>query len=166
LPTINQILKKIIPLFLFFALNGAYAQWGFTLNQDEKKISAIGEFSFNVIKYDTIVLNLSKSREMGLYLAIEGDFLNTSEKYYVLFEIGERKIKILSSIKEKDKLRILKLKDLKSKQEYEIEDFLKVLKRGSECIMTINSGVKVIQGFNELNGSEVAINKVLRVNYL
>ena len=88
------------------------------------------------------------------------------EKCYVLFEIGERKIKILSSIKEKGKLRILKLKDLKSKQEYEIEDFLKVLKRGSECIMTINSGVKVIQGFNELNGSEVAINKVLRGNYL
>ena len=80
MPTINQILKKIISLFLFFALNGAYAQWGFTLNQDEKKINAIGEFSFNVIKYDTIVLNLSKSRELGLDLAIEGDFLNTSEK--------------------------------------------------------------------------------------
>ena len=31
--------------------------------------------------------------------------------------------------------------------------------------MTINSGVKVIQGFNILNGSEVAINKVLRGNY-
>lgn len=146
-------------------LNLTYAQWDFRLNQSEKKLSAIGLFKFNMSKYDTISLNISKSRKLGIDLAIEGDFFNISEHYFVLFEIDDRKIKIISSLKEKGKLRLLKLKDLKSKQEFEIIDFLKVLKRGSECILTINSGFKVIQGINMLIGSEDSINRVLRGNY-
>lgn len=145
--------------------NLTYAQWDFRLNQSEKKLSAIGLFKFNMSEYDTISLNISKSRKLGIDLAIEGDFFNISEHYFVLFEIDDRKIKIISSIKEKGKLRLLKLKDLKSKQEFEILDFLKVLKRGSECILTINSGFKVIQGINMLIGSEDSINRVLRGNY-
>lgn len=147
-------------------LNLTYAQWDFRLNQSEKKLSAIGLFKFNMSEYDTISLNISKSRKLGIDLAIEGDFFNTSAHYFVLFEIDDRKIKIISSLKEKGKLRLLKLKDLKSKQEFEIIDFLKVLKRGSECILTISSGFKVIQGFNMLTGSEDSINRVLRGNYL
>lgn len=146
-------------------LNLTYAQWDFRLNQSEKKLSAIGLFKFNMSEYDTISLNISKSRKLGIDLAIEGDFFNISEHYFVLFEIDDRKIKIISSLKEKGKLRLLKLKDLKSKQEFEILDFLKVLKRGSECILTINSGFKVIQGINMLIGSEDSINRVLRGNY-
>lgn len=145
--------------------NLTYAQWDFRLNQSEKKLSAIGLFKFNMSEYDTISLNISKSRKLGIDLAIEGDFFNISEHYFVLFEIDDRKIKIISSLKEKGKLRLLKLKDLKSKQEFEILDFLKVLKRGSECILTINSGFKVIQGINMLIGSEDSINRVLRGNY-
>lgn len=147
-------------------LNLTYAQWDFRLNQSEKKLSAIGLFKFNMSEYDTILLNISKSRKLGIDLAIEGDFFNTSGHYFVLFEIDDRKIKIISSLKEKGKLRLLKLKDLKSRQEFEIIDFLKVLKRGSECILTISSGFKVIQGINMLIGSEDSINRVLRGNYL
>lgn len=148
-----------------FCLNITYAQWDFTLNQSEKILSAIGVFKFNLSEYDTISLNLSKSRKLGIDLAIEGDFFNTSEHYFVLFEIDNRKIKMISSLKEKGKLRLLKLKDIKSKQEFEIIDFLKVIKGGSECILTISSGFKVIQGFNKLIGSEDSINRVLLWNY-
>lgn len=148
-----------------FCLNLTYAQWDFTLNQSEKILSAIGVFKFNLSEYDTISLNLSKSRKLGIDLAIEGDFFNTSEHYFVLFEIDNRKIKMISSLKEKGKLRLLKLKDIKSKQEFEIIDFLKVIKGGSECILTISSGFKVIQGFNKLIGSEDSINRVLIGNY-
>ena len=147
-------------------LNLTYAQWDFRLNQSEKKLSAIGLFKFNMSEHDSIALNISKSRKLGIDLAIEGDFFNTSGHYFVLFEIDDRKIKIISSLKEKGKLRLLKLKDLKSRQEFEIIDFLKVLKRGSECILTISSGFKVIQGINMLIGSEDSINRVLRGNYL
>lgn len=148
-----------------FCLNITYAQWDFTLNQSEKILSAIGVFKFNLSEYDTISLNLSKSRKLGIDLAIEGDFFNTSEHYFVLFEIDNRKIKMISSLKEKGKLRLLKLKDIKSKQEFEIIDFLKVIKGGSECILTISSGFKVIQGVNKLIGSEDSINRVLLGNY-
>ena len=102
-----------------FCLNITYAQWDFTLNQSEKILSAIGVFKFNLSEYDTISLNLSKSRKLGIDLAIEGDFFNTSEHYFVLFEIDNRKIKMISSLKEKGKLRLLKLKDIKSKQEFD-----------------------------------------------
>ena len=138
---------------------------GFYFKSKWKKLSAIGVFKFNVSKYDSISLNLSKSRKLEIDLAIEGGFFNTSDHYFVLFEIDDRKIKVISSLKEKGKLRILKLKDLKGKQQFEILDFFNVLKRGSECILTVSSGFKVIQGFNTLIGSEDSINRVLRGKY-
>lgn len=155
---------KIVFLFFFFTLCQSYAQWGFTADTKGRKISAIGEVTFNVHKQDTIVLHLSKSRKLGLDFAIEGEYFQRAEKYYVLFEIDERKIKVLSALPEKGKLRIVKLKDLISKEEYEMKDFLNILKRGSECVLTINTGVKVMQGVNTLAGSEKAINSVLRGN--
>jgi len=152
-------------LFFLLILNQSFAQWEFKVNTNEKKISAIGELMFSVYTPDTIVLNLSKSRRLGLDFALEGSYFKTSKAYYVLFEIDERKIKALSSEIEKGKLRISKFIDLTSRQKYDIEDFLKTLKRGSECVLTINSGSRVIQGFNKLTGSEKAINSVLRGNY-
>tara|TARA_B100000989_G_C19523014_1_gene465239 strand:- start:2229 stop:2660 length:432 start_codon:yes stop_codon:yes gene_type:complete len=141
------------------------AQWEFKVNKEENEINAIGEFKFSVYPSDTIVLNLSKSRRLGIDFAIEGAYFKALEKYYILFEISDRKIKVLSSISEKGKLRILKLKDLVRREDYEILDFLKILKRGSECILTINSGSQVIQGINKLNGSAKAVNSVLTGNY-
>ena len=158
-------MKKNIIIFAAFCLNTTYAQWDFTINQSEKKLSAIGVFKFNLSEFDTISLNLSKSRKLGIDLAIEGDFFNTAEHFFLLFEIDNIKIKMISSLKEKGKLRLLKFKDLKSREEYEILDFLKVIKRGSECVLTISSGFKVIQGFNKLIGSEDSINRVLKENY-
>jgi hypothetical protein len=102
---------------------------------------------------------------LGLDFALEGDYFKKSKKYYVLFEIDERKIKVLSSVIEKGKLRVSKFIDLVSREEYEVQDFLKTLKRGAECVLTINSGLSVIQGYNKLIGSENAINSVLRSNY-
>lgn len=158
-------MNRIIILFSFFSFYQSYAQWGLTLNQSEKKIAAIGEFVFNINLQDTIILNLSKSRKLGLDLAIEGDYFKNSEKYYVLFEVDERKIKVLSSLNEKGRLRVITLKDLNSNQEYEIQEFLSILKKGYECVLTINNGYKIIQGFNKLIGSENAINKVVMSNY-
>jgi predicted transcriptional regulator len=152
-------------LFFLLVLNQSFAQWEFKVNKEKNEINAIGQVKFSVYIPDTILLNLSKSRRLGIDFAIEGDYFKALEKYYVLFEISDRKIKVLSSISEKGKLRILKLKDLVRREEYEIQDFLKILKRGSECILTINSGSQVIQGINKLSGSAKAINSVLTGNY-
>ncbi len=151
-------------LFFLLVLNQSMAQWEFKVNRGENEINAIGQVKFSV-PLDTILLNLSKSRRLGIDFAIEGGYFKALKKYYVLFEISDRKIKVLSSISEKGKLRILKLKDLVRREEYEIQDFLKILKRGSECILTINSGSQVIQGINKLSGSTKAINSVLTGNY-
>jgi hypothetical protein len=152
-------------LFLLLILNQGYAQWQFKINKNEKKINAIGEVKFSIYTPDTIVLNLSKSRKLGLDFALEGGYFKTTEKYYILFEISDRKIKALSSIREKGRLRILKFKDLINREEYNIEDFLKILKRGSKCILTISTSSRAIQGFNKLRGSTNAINSVLRGTY-
>mgnify|MGYP001395221734 FL=1 len=152
-------------LFFLLVLNQSFAQWEFKVNKEKNEINAIGQVKFSVYPPDTILLNLSKSRRLGIDFAIEGGYFKALKKYYVLFEISDRKIKVLSSISEKGKLRILKLKDLVRREEYEIQDFLKILKRGSECILTINSGSQVIQGINKLSGSTKAINSVLTGNY-
>ena len=152
-------------LFFLLVLNQSFAQWEFKVNKEKNEINAIGQVKFSVYIPDTILLNLSKSRRLGIDFAIKGDYFRALKKYYVLFEISDRKIKVLSSISKKGKLRILKLKDLVRREEYEIQDFLKILKRGSECILTINSGSQVIQGINKLSGSTKAINSVLTGNY-
>lgn len=152
-------------LFFLLVLNQTFAQWEFKVNKEKNEINAIGRVKFSAYPLDTMLLNLSKSRRLGIDFAIEGGYFKALKKYYVLFEISDRKIKVLSSISKKGKLRILKLKDLVRREEYEIQDFLKILKRGSECILTINSGSQVIQGINKLSGSAKAINSVLTGNY-
>ena len=151
-------------LFFLLLLNQSMAQWEFKVNKEENEINAIGRVKFSFYTPDTIVLNLSKSRTLGIDFAIKGDYFKALKKYYVLFEISDRKIKVLSSISKNGKLRILKLKDLVRREEYEIQDFLEILKRGSECILTINSGSHVIQGINKLSGSTKAINSVLKAS--
>jgi hypothetical protein len=152
-------------LFFLLILNQTFAQWEIKINKNEKKISAIGEVVFSVHTHDSIVLNVSKSKLLGLDFALEGDYFKKSKKYYVLFEIDGRKIKVLSSVIEKGKLRVSKFIDLVSREKYEVQDFLKTLKRGAECVLTIKSDSSVIQGCNKLIGSENAINSVLRSNY-
>ena len=119
-------MKQIGIIFLLIVSKG-FCQWGYNINDAKKSIEAIGKIEFNVQLQDTIAMNLSNSRRLGLDFSIQGKYFKSEEKYYVLFEISDRKIKVLSSISEKGKLRILKLKDLVRREEYEIQDFLKIL---------------------------------------
>jgi hypothetical protein len=86
-------------LFFLLILNQTFAQWEIKINKNEKKISAIGEVMFSDHTLDSIVLNVSKSKLLGLDFALEGDYFKKSKKYYVLFEIDERKIKVLRDFK-------------------------------------------------------------------
>lgn len=153
-------MKKIIFLF-FLTLSQANAQWEYKVNNTEKTIEAIGGLQFKTQFQDTIILNLSKSRKLGLDFSIQGKYFKSEEKYYVLFEISGRKIKVLRSIIENNNYRIFELKDLISNEKFELEDFLKILKRADECIITIRSNNRVIQGYNQLYGSATAINNVI-----
>jgi hypothetical protein len=157
----NKNVKKIVFLF-FLILSQANAQWEYKVNNTEKTIEAIGGLQFNTQFQDTIILNLSKSRKLGLDFSIQGKYFKSEEEYYVLFEISDRKIKVLRSINERNRFRIFEVKDLISKEKYELEDFLKILKKGEECILTIRSNTRVIQGYNQLTGSGTAINNVLK----
>ena len=154
-------MKKIVFLF-FLTLGQANAQWDYRVNNTEKTIEAIGGLQFNTQFQDTIILNLSKSRKLGLDFSIQGKYFKSEEEYYVLFEISDRKIKVLRSINERNRFRIFEVKDLISKEKYELEDFLKILKEGEECVLTIRSNTRVIQGYNQLTGSGTAINNVLK----
>ena len=154
-------MKKIVFLF-FLTLSQANAQWEYKVNNTEKTIEAIGGLQFNTQFQDTIILNLSKSRKLGLDFSIQGEYFKSGEKYYVLFEISDRKIKVLRSINERNRFRIFEVKDLISKEKYELEDFLKILEKGDECVLTIRSNTRVIQGYNQLTGSGTAINNVLK----
>ena len=157
-------MKKAVFLF-FLILYQLNAQWEYKVNTIEKSIEAIGKIQFNIKLKDTINFNLSKSRRLGLDFAIQGKYFNSEEEYYVLFEISDLKIKVLRSITEKNRLRIFEFKDLISKEKYELEDFLNILKKGEYCVLTIRSSTRVIQGYNQLIGSGMAINSVLKGNY-
>ncbi len=148
--------------FLFFLILGQLnAQWEYKVNNTKKSIEAIGKLEFNIQLQDTIVFNLSKSRALDIDFSIQGNYFKSEKEYYVLFEISERKIKVLHSIIENNNYRILEVVDLVNKEKYELEDFLKILKRGEECVLTIRSNDRVIQGYNQLNGSGMVINSVL-----
>tara|TARA_B110000444_G_C18618462_1_gene490998 strand:+ start:132 stop:608 length:477 start_codon:yes stop_codon:yes gene_type:complete len=154
-------LKKIGIIF-FLTISQGYCQWEYNTNATEKSIEASGSIQFNIQLEDTMVLNLSKSRRLGLDFSIRSDFFKSGEEYYVLFEISDRKIKVLRSITEKNRFRIFEVKDLVSKEKYDLEDFLKILKRGEECVLTIRSSTQVIQGYNQLTGIGTAINNILK----
>ena len=138
------------------------AQGEYKVNSTEKSIEAIGKIKFNIQLKDGITLNLSKSRRLGLDFSIKGKYFKSEEEYYVLFDISDRKIKASNSIIEKNRFRIFEVKDLVSSEKYELEDFLNILKKGEKCILTIRSSNRVIQGYNQLTGSGMAINNVLK----
>ena len=145
-------MKKIVFLF-FLTLSQANAQWEYKVNNTEKTIEAIGGLEFKTQFQDTIILNLSKSRKLGLDFSIQGEYFKSGEKYYVLFEISDRKIKVLRSINERNRFRIFEVKDLISKERYELEDFLKILKKGEECVLTIRSILELFKDI--INSQEV-----------
>ena len=83
------------------------------------------------------------------------------DKNNLLLEIADRKIKVKRSLVLNKQLRILELEDLISNEKYEVQEFLKILKRGEACTLTIRAEHQVIQGYNSLSGSVSAINSVL-----
>ena len=153
-------MKQIGIIFLLIVSQG-FCQWEYNINDAKKSIEAIGKIKFNVQLQDSIAMNLSNSRRLGLDFSIQGKYFKSEEKYYVLFEISGRKIKVLRSIIENNNYRIFELKDLISNEKFELEDFLKILKRADECYITIRSNNRVIQGYNQLYGSTTAINNVI-----
>ena len=153
-------MKQIGIIFLLIVSKG-FCQWEYNINDAKKSIEAIGKIEFNVQLQDSITMNLSNSRRLGLDFSIQGKYFKSEEKYYVLFEISGRKIKVLHSIIENNNYRIFELKDLISNEKFELEDFLKILKRADECFITIRSNNRVIQGYNQLYGSATAINSVI-----
>lgn len=152
---------KQIGIILLLIVSQGFGQWEYNINDAKRSIEAIGKIEFNVQLQDTIVMNLSNSRRLGVDFSIQGKYFKSEEKYYVLFEISGRKIKVLRSIIENNNYRIFELKDLISNEKFELEDFLKILKRADECYITIRSNNRVIQGYNQLYGSATAINNVI-----
>ena len=152
---------KRIALFLFLICSLAHAQWKYQSNDNKKAIEAVGEIKFNRVLNDTLTFNLSKSRKLGLDFSILGNYFKPEGEYYVLFEISAQKIKVIQSIVEQNRYRIVEVKDLVSNEKFELEDFLKILKRGEDCVLTIRTNSQVIQGYNQLIGSGSVINSVL-----
>ena len=151
---------KLAFILLLFVSKGV-SQWEYRVNNTNKSIEAVGSVQFNFDIQDTITLSLSKSRKLGLDFSIQGNLFQRDQKYYVLMEIADRKIKVKNSLVLNKQLRILELEDLISKEKYEVEEFLKIFKRGESCTLTLRAKGRVIQGNNSLSGSTSAINSVL-----
>jgi len=151
---------KLAFILLLFVSKGV-SQWEYRVNNSNKSIEAVGSVQFNFDIQDTITLSLSKSRKLGLDFSIQGNLFQRDQKYYVLIEIADRKIKVKNSLVLNKQLRILELEDLISNEKYEVEEFFKILKRGESCTLTLRAKDRVIQGYNLLSGSTSAINSVL-----
>lgn len=151
---------KLAFILLLFVSKGV-SQWEYRVNNANKSIEAVGSVQFNFDIQDTITLSLSKSRKLGLDFSIQGNLFQRDQKYYVLIEIADRKIKVKNSLVLNKQLRILELEDLISNEKYEVEEFLKILKRGESCTLTLRAKGRVIQGYNSLSGCTSAINSVL-----
>ncbi|HCQ24788.1 MAG TPA: hypothetical protein DIT52_06200 [Flavobacteriaceae bacterium] len=151
---------KLVLVLVLFATKGV-SQWEYRVNNAKKSIEAIGSVEFDFEVRDTVTLYLSKSRKLGLDFSIQANLFKRNQKYYVLLEIADRKIKVKRSLVLNKQLRILELEDLISNEKYEVEEFLKILKRGDACTLTIRAEHQVIQGYNSLSGSVSAINNVL-----
>ena len=76
-----------------FFLNNIYSQWEYILNKSEKRVEAVGKVIFNETFKDSIILKLSKNRDLELSFSIEGNFFKKEETYYVILDISERKFK-------------------------------------------------------------------------
>lgn len=159
------ILKKIITSLTFLVFASAYSQWEFRVNQEISTIEALGLIQFKDDRLVNSNLVVDKSRRMGLNISIQSSFIKENQKYYVLFELGEQKIKAKHSIVKNGSLRMEEFKNLIDNEVYELGDFLKILKAASQCTLTLRSSNKVIQGEIDLTGSTNAINFVLRGQY-
>ena len=151
---------KLVLVLVLFATKGV-SQWEYRVNNANKSIEALGLVEFDFEVQDTVRLYLSKSRKLGLDFSIQANLFKRNQKYYVLMEIADRKIKVKNSIVLNKQLQILELEDLISNEKYEVQEFLKILKRGDVCTLTIRAEHQVIQGYNSLSGSISAINSVL-----
>lgn len=151
---------KLAFILLLFVSKGV-SQWEYRVNNSNKSIEAVGSVQFNFDIQDTITISLSKSRKLGLDFSLQANLFKRDQKYYVLLEIADRKIKVKRSLVLNKQLRILELEDLISNEKYEVQEFLKILKRGEACTLTIRAEHQVIQGYNSLSGSVSAINSVL-----
>ncbi|MBL6692363.1 MAG: hypothetical protein ISQ45_00415 [Flavobacteriaceae bacterium] len=151
---------KLAFILLLFVSKGV-SQWEYRVNNSNKSIEAVGSVQFNFDIQDTITISLTKSRKLGLDFSLQANLFQRNQKYYVLLEIADRKIKVKRSLVLNKQLRILELEDLISNEKYEVQEFLKILKRGEACTLTIRAEHQVIQGYNSLSGSVSAINSVL-----
>lgn len=151
---------KLAFILLLFVSKGV-SQWEYRVNNSNKSIEAVGSVQFNFDIQDTITISLSKSRKLGLDFSLQANLFQRNQKYYVLLEIADLKIKVKRSLVLNKQLRILELEDLISNEKYEVQEFLKILKRGEACTLTIRAEHQVIQGYNSLTGSISAINSVL-----
>ena len=151
---------KLAFILLLFVSKGV-SQWEYRVNNSNKSIEAVGSVQFNFDIQDTITISLSKSRKLGLDFSLQANLFQRNQKYYVLLDIADRKIKVKRSLVLNKQLRILELEDLISNEKYEVQEFLKILKRGEACTLTIRAEHQVIQGYNSLSGSVSAINSVL-----
>tara|TARA_B100000287_G_scaffold395323_1_gene410059 strand:+ start:163 stop:615 length:453 start_codon:yes stop_codon:yes gene_type:complete len=146
---------------LFF-VNNIYSQWEYISNKTQRKIEAVGQISFNEYYKDSLILKLSKSKDLELSFSIEGDFFEEEETYYVILDISERKFKASKSKLETGKYVICEIKDMINSEKFELEDFLKIFASGESLTLTIRNNYRVIQGINQLIGSSSAIKSVIR----
>jgi len=146
---------------LFF-VNNIYSQWEYISNKTQRRIEAVGQISFNEYYKDSLILKLSKSKDLELSFSIESDFFEEEETYYVILDISERKFKASKSKVETGKYVICEIKDMINSEKFELEDFLKIFASGESLTLTIRNNYRVIQGINQLIGSSSAINSVIR----
>ena len=73
-------MKNIFVLFHLFFVNNIYSQWEYISNKTQRKIEAVGQISFNEYYKDSLILKLSKSKDLELSFSIEGDFFEEEEK--------------------------------------------------------------------------------------
>ncbi len=145
-----------------FFVNNIYSQWEYISNKTQRKIEAVGQISFNEYYKDSLILKLSKSKDLELSFSIEGDFFEEEETYYVILDISERKFKASKSKLETGKYVICEIKDMINSEKFELEDFLKIFASGESLTLTIRNNYRVIQGINQLIGSSSAIKSVIR----
>ncbi len=155
-------MKNIFVLFHLFFVNNIYSQWEYISNKTQRKIEAVGQISFNEYYKDSLILKLSKSKDLELSFSIEGDFFEEEETYYVILDISERKFKASKSKLETGKYVICEIKDMINSEKFELEDFLKIFASGESLTLTIRNNYRVIQGINQLIGSSSAIKSVIR----
>lgn len=155
-------MKKACTLFALLLSFTVFAQWEYRINQEERRLEAVSEIQFKDTRIAPLTLMVSKSRKLGIDVSLNGSFFNQNQEYYVLFELGDQKIRVAQSLEKKQGLRLLEFKNLIDNEEYDSATFIKILKAADYCTISLRSNSKVIQGETDLSGSTYAINEVLR----